>query len=102
MIEKKPIQVNQDLILKLERLARISLDEEARAKLSVDLTEILEMVAKLDELELDDVEPLRHISPVRHLLREDAIKDQLSNEDALSNAPERDGPFFKVPKVIDR
>jgi len=102
MIEKKPLIVNRDLILKLERLARISLTEEARAGLSGDLQEILTMVAKLEELELDEIEPLRHISPVKHLLREDEIKDQLSNEEALANAPDRDGPFFKVPKVIDR
>lgn len=102
MIEKKPLVVDRDLILKLERLARISLSEEARASLSTDLEEILKMVAKLEELDLADVEPLRHISPVKHLLREDEVRDQLSNEEALANAPEHDGPYFKVPKVIKR
>ena len=94
------MQIDRDLILKLENLARLELSEGERERLGVDLTNILSMVEKLKELDTSNVVPLVYISDAQNMLREDEIRQQVTNEEALSNAPEKSGPYFKVPKVI--
>ena len=94
------MKIDKKLILKLDKLARLELSEKEREKIQGDLNNILKMVEKLDELDTADVEPLLHISDGENILRADEIKNQLSKEEALSNAPDSDGQYFKVPKVI--
>jgi aspartyl-tRNA(Asn)/glutamyl-tRNA(Gln) amidotransferase subunit C len=55
---------------------------------------------KLNELNLDNIEPRLFMSEEINVLREDEIKGSISREDALKNAPFHDDQFFKVPKVI--
>jgi len=95
------MNIDRDLILKLENLARLELSEEERTRLQGDLGEILNMVEKLKELDTDNVEPLIHISEELNVLRKDEVKNQVSRADALKNAPEKTDKYFKVPKVID-
>ncbi|MBK9015674.1 MAG: Asp-tRNA(Asn)/Glu-tRNA(Gln) amidotransferase subunit GatC [Saprospiraceae bacterium] len=95
------MKIDRDLILKLENLAKLELSEGERERLGVDLTNILQMVEKLKELDTSNVEPLTYISDAVNMLREDEIKGQVSNEQALFNAPEKNKPYFKVPKVIN-
>lgn len=57
---------------------------------------------KLNELDLKNVEPLLHMSEEVNVLREDEVKGSISREEALKNAAEHDGKFFKVPKVIKK
>ncbi|MCB0666263.1 MAG: Asp-tRNA(Asn)/Glu-tRNA(Gln) amidotransferase subunit GatC [Saprospiraceae bacterium] len=96
------IKVDDALILKLENLARLQLNQSERASLKEDLEAVLQMVEKLGEVDTEGVEPLRHITRAEADLREDTVKGQLTVEQALLNAPVREPPFFKVPKVIDR
>ncbi len=95
------MQIDKELILKLETLARLELSDVERDKLQGSLNDILKMVEKLDELDTEGVEPLVYINEDAHVLRDDVVKNELSREDALSNAPSQNGVFFKVPKVID-
>lgn len=95
------MQVDKTLILKLEKLARLKLSESERGKIQGDLNNILQMVGKLEELDLDGVEPLIYINEEVNVLRADEIKHQVDREAALSNAPDRNDEHFKVPKVID-
>ena len=57
-------------------------------------------VEKLNELDLENVEPLLHMSGEVNVLREDEIEGSVSRSEALKNAPLHDEQFFKVPKVI--
>jgi aspartyl-tRNA(Asn)/glutamyl-tRNA(Gln) amidotransferase subunit C len=94
------MQIDRDLILKLENLAKLELSEEERQRLGHDLTNILAMVEKLESLDTSNVEPLVYISDMENQLRNDEIKGQVSNEAALSNAPDANKPYFQVPKVL--
>jgi aspartyl-tRNA(Asn)/glutamyl-tRNA(Gln) amidotransferase subunit C len=58
-------------------------------------------MAKMNELNTDNVEPLAHCLPITNVLREDQIKESLGTDKTLANAPQRDGEFFKVPKILD-
>ena len=95
------MEVDRALILKLENLARLELSETERVKLTGSLNDILQMVDKLNELNTEGVEPLVYINEDVNVWREDVVNHQLDRRDALKNAPDSDGTFFKVPKVID-
>ena len=82
------------------KLARLSVTDAQVAKFSTQLTSILSYVAKLSEVNVEGVEPLAHPIPLHNVLREDVALPSLSVEVALANAPSKDEPFFKVPKVI--
>lgn len=94
------MQVDDKLVLRLEKLARLKLSEEERAQIQGDLNEILTMVDKLQEINTDDTVPLTYINEEVNVLREDKISNQATREAALKNAPKEDGTYFKVPKVI--
>ncbi|GAB5550696.1 MAG: Asp-tRNA(Asn)/Glu-tRNA(Gln) amidotransferase subunit GatC [Saprospiraceae bacterium] len=95
------MQIDNTLISKLENLARLELSEKERQKIQQDLNAILEMVAKLESLETNEVEPLVYLNPDVNVWRKDEVKHQVDQAAALKNAPNQDGTYFKVPKVID-
>ena len=95
------MQIDTALISRLERLARLQLDDPERAQLTADLQSILDMVDKLRELDTTGVEPLIYLNDTENVLREDAVGQHLTAAGALQNAPKHDGQFFRVPKVIE-
>ena len=96
------MQVNDALIENLAKLSRLSFDEKEKQVIKKDLEQMIGFVDKLKELDTTGVEPLLHMSDSVNVLREDEIKDSVSREQALKNAPETDGTFFRVPKVIKK
>lgn len=94
------MKIDESLILKLEQLARLQLSTAERTAIQNDLNRILEMVEKLEELNTEGVEPLTYINEDVNVLREDVVRGQTDRADALRNAPDQDGEYFRVPKVI--
>lgn len=82
------------------RLARIALDAEESARYSGELEGVLNLVATLEELDLSEVEPTRHVVHIDTPFREDAPGETLVRERTLANAPSDDGESFIVPKVV--
>ncbi len=95
------MQIDDTLILRLENLARLELSAAERTKMQGSLTDILTMVEQLNTLDTEGVEPLIYINEDVNVWREDTVNHQLDRRNALRNAPDSDGTFFKVPKVID-
>ena len=95
------MQIDQQLISRLEKLARLQLDEAQREQFAGDLTRILDMVDKLKELNTEGVEPLIYLGEETNPMREDEAKGEWTTEAALQNAPKSDGTFFRVPKMIE-
>jgi len=93
--------IDEETVKHVEELAEVSLTDEERKELAGDLDRILDYVNKLQELDTEDVEPLRHILEVENVVREDDPGNTLPHEEVFKNAPDRDGNFFKVPRVID-
>lgn len=92
--------VDDDLVLRLADLAKLDVSDHRLGKLRDDLTRILAMVEKLNELDLDKVEPLRYVTPVEQALRPDRTGEHLDRTRAMANAPASDGVFFRVPRVM--
>jgi aspartyl-tRNA(Asn)/glutamyl-tRNA(Gln) amidotransferase subunit C len=95
------MKIDDALILRLENLSRLELSAAERTKLQGSLTNILTMVEQLNTLDTEGVEPLVYINEDVNVWREDVVNHQLTRQEALKNAPDSDGSFFKVPKVID-
>ncbi|CAH1000135.1 Glutamyl-tRNA(Gln) amidotransferase subunit C [Neolewinella maritima] len=92
--------VDDALVLRLAKLAKLAPAPERVDQLRGDLVRILAMVEKLDDLDLQDVKPLRYVTEVEHALRPDEVGDHIDRSVALANAPDSDGEYFKVPRVI--
>ncbi len=85
----------------LAHLARIQLSPEELQRFSGQLDEILAYVEKLKKAKTEGAPPTSHVLPLTNVFREDKLQPSLSNEAALANAPSREGPYFKVPQIID-
>lgn len=96
-----PQRIDAEQVRKVAKLARLQLTEVEIDEFTDQLGAILGYVEKMNELETDDVEPLAHCLAIGNVFRADEIKPSLGTDRALTNAPERDGPFFKVPKILD-
>lgn len=97
MAEQK---ITLDQVRHVAKLSRLALDEGRLEKFSAQLGSILGYVAKISEADVAGVEPMAHALPVRNVFREDVVEPSLPREKVLQNAPDSDGPFFKVPKII--
>ena len=96
------MQVNDDLIDKLATLARLEFNAGEKEEIKKDLTRILDFVEKINELDLENVEPLIFMSSEVNVMREDEVKVEITREEALLNAPKHDSDYFKAPKVIGK
>ena len=81
-------------------LARLRLSPEEESPLAMELDAILGYMDKLNQLNTDHVEPFKHEISLKPL-REDQVTNRPDTESLLANAPDRDGTFFKVPKIIE-
>ena len=81
-------------------LSRLDLSMEEKKLYGDQLSKILEYAKMLDELDTGDVPPTAHVMPLKNVYREDRVGEHLPLEKALQNAPERDGNFFKVPRIV--
>lgn len=95
-----PETIDMDQVRKIARLSRIELSDEQLATFGKQLAGILEYFDKLQELDTENVVPMVHAQEIHNVLADDQPHKSLSSDEALANAPERDGDFFKVPKVI--
>ena len=95
------MKVNNKLVEHLAHLSRLDFDDDSKEKMKFDFEKILDFVAKLEEVDTDNVEPLSYMSSELNVLREDKVKQELTQEQALHNAPVNDTDYIRIPKVID-
>jgi len=88
-------------VKEVAELARLDFKEDEIEKFRSQFENILNFISKLDELDIDDVKPTIHVLDISTPLREDEVKDWISQDQALKNAPQTEDGFFAVPKVIE-
>jgi aspartyl-tRNA(Asn)/glutamyl-tRNA(Gln) amidotransferase subunit C len=82
-------------------LARLRLTEAEENELTAQLDAILAYMDKLNEIDTSNVAPFSHATDKINAFREDKVTNQPDADALLANAPDRDGTFFKVPKIIE-
>ncbi len=95
------MKIDKNSIKKIAHLARLEFDESSAEKMSKDMSQILDWIEKLNELNTDNVEPLTTMSSEVNVMREDKVGSHLDHEAGLKNAPKRDSDYFRVPKVME-
>ena len=89
-------------VRRIAQLARLRLGPDEEQRLAVQLSAILDHVAELSKLDVTGVEPMTHaLAGDQPPLRDDVVRPSLPPEDALANAPGREGTCFKVPRIIE-
>jgi aspartyl-tRNA(Asn)/glutamyl-tRNA(Gln) amidotransferase subunit C len=94
------MQINEALIRRIAQLSKLEFEGQELQQIQQDLTQILNFVDKLNELDTAGVEPLIHIVEEVNHLREDVVKQEITHKEALLNAPKKDSDYFRVPKVL--
>jgi aspartyl-tRNA(Asn)/glutamyl-tRNA(Gln) amidotransferase subunit C len=96
------MKIDNDIVDKIAHLARLEFENEAKEQIIKDMNNMLALVGKLDELNTSNIEPLIYMSEEVNSLREDIVKQEITQDEALKNAPKHDSDYFKVPKVIEK
>ena len=94
MIERKDVE-------HVARLARLALTDDELERMREQLNGILAYIEKLNELDTEGVEPTSHAVPMLNVMRDDEPGPCLPRDEALANAPDRAGDFFRVPRIIE-
>ena len=95
-----PEPITPDTVRHVARLSRLAIAEDRVELYATQLESILGYVAQIEKADVAGVAPMAHAVPLSNVLRDDAVEPSLPVEQVLQNAPDTDGPFFKVPKII--
>lgn len=106
------MSITEKDVIYVADLANLELTAEERSRFAKDLTSILEYIGRLNELDTTQVPPMAQISDrystgtggnrFAYAQRDDVIQPCLAHDAAMQNAPNTDGSFFKVPRVIEK
>ena len=95
-------KIDEGQVRHIGHLSRLKPTDDEVHLFSEQLSAIVEYMDQLDEVDTADVPPTAHALPVHNVFREDEPHRSLDPDQALANAPQREGSFFAVPKVLDQ
>lgn len=95
------MSITRDDVAYIANLARLQPDESQTEQLMKDMNSILEYMNQLNQVDTSNVEPLNHVIDIPPDYRKDIALPPLDHDMALSNAPDADTDYFRVPKVIE-
>ena len=95
------MQITDETIEYVGILAKLELSDEEKEQAKEDMTNMLDYVGKLNELDTEGVEPMSHTFSVNNVFREDVVTNGDDRENMLANAPEKKDGAYKVPRTFD-
>ncbi|WP_188455112.1 Asp-tRNA(Asn)/Glu-tRNA(Gln) amidotransferase subunit GatC [Virgibacillus oceani] len=93
--------ISKDQVKHVANLARLAITDEEAEKFTNQLSSIIKYAEQLNELDTDGVEPTTHVLDLKNVLRKDEPKEWITQEDALKNAPDKKGDYFRVPSILE-
>jgi len=94
--------IDRETVDKIANLARLELAEGEKEEMIMDMSQILDFMAKLNEIDTAGVEPLVYMTNEINVFREDVVKQEITTEEGLKNAPKHTDDYFLVAKVIEK
>jgi aspartyl-tRNA(Asn)/glutamyl-tRNA(Gln) amidotransferase subunit C len=94
------MSLTREEVLKVAKLSMLEFKESEVVNLQNELNDILNFVSKLDEANVEGIEPLEQVNELVNVFREDEIKESLPREEAVKNAPESVEGTFVVPRTV--
>lgn len=95
------MEISQDDVAHVAKLARLEVSEDETAVFARQLSAILTHIDQLKRVDTAGVEPTATVLPSDNVFREDEVRPSLTPEQALSNAPDQEDGFFRVPKILE-
>lgn len=95
------MSIDQNTAAKVAKLARIKVEADALPALAQEFNTILGFIEQLNEVDVEGIEPMTSVTPMRLKRREDVVTDGGMAETVMSNAPDAREGFFAVPKVVE-
>ena len=95
------MSVDQGTVRRIAHLARVAVEDKEIEHLQGEINAILSFVEDLAAVDVEGVEPMTSVMPMRLRLRADEVTDGFIADDVVANAPEREDHFFVVPKVVE-
>jgi len=95
------MDISKETVQYVANLARIKLTDQELEKFSHQLNDILRYIDQLNEVNISKIPPTAHVLPIKNVKRKDNLNKSFRNKEILKNAPQKEGNFFKVPKVIE-
>ena len=95
------MSIDKDTAAKVAKLARIKVEEDQLEALAGEFNAVLGFIEQLNEVDVEGVEPMVSVTPMRLKRREDVVTDGGMQDKILSNAPDAREGFFAVPKVVE-
>ena len=95
------MSLDKDTVRRIAFLARVRVPEDALEPLVGELNKIIGWVEQLSEVDTEGIEPMTSVAEITLPLRTDEVTDGNYSERVLANAPDSDGRFYAVPKVVD-
>jgi aspartyl-tRNA(Asn)/glutamyl-tRNA(Gln) amidotransferase subunit C len=95
------VKISKEEVSYVAHLARLEFNEEETGTFTSQLNDILLYMEKLNLADTAGVEPISHATALSNAFRDDVVQESLSEENALANAPDRQGGCFRVPKVVE-
>lgn len=95
------MSIDLDTAARVAKLARIRVEEDALPALAEEFNTILGFIEQLNEVDVEGVEPMTSVTPMRLKRREDVVNDGDQQQKVLANAPDAREGFFAVPKVVE-
>jgi aspartyl-tRNA(Asn)/glutamyl-tRNA(Gln) amidotransferase subunit C len=92
--------ISREEVVYIAGLARLTLKEEEIELYSKQLSDILGYIDQLNELDVENVEPMTHVLDMINVMREDKHLPSLSRDEVMANAPDHNGEHFRVPRVV--
>jgi aspartyl-tRNA(Asn)/glutamyl-tRNA(Gln) amidotransferase subunit C len=92
-------KIDKNTVDRLAHLARLEFADQEKDRIVNEMNRMLTFIEKLNELDTEHVEPLIYMNDEVNVLREDVAKETITQKEALSNAPQKDSDYFRVPKV---
>ena len=86
---------------RIAQLAKLEFNAEEKTAVLKDMNRMVDFINKLEEVDTTGVEPLTYLLDEKTTLRTDLVKQEISQAEALKNAPDKDSDYIKVPNVMN-
>lgn len=95
------MKITREQVEHVANLARLNLTEEEKEQMTSDMEAIIEFANRINELNIEDINPTAHVIPINNVFREDVINPSFPREELLSNAPNQQNGCFSVPRIVE-
>ncbi|GMQ56872.1 Asp-tRNA(Asn)/Glu-tRNA(Gln) amidotransferase subunit GatC [Vallitalea sediminicola] len=95
------MKITKEQVEHVANLARLNLTEEEKEQMTTDMEVIIEFANRINEINIDNINPTAHIIPINNVFREDIVNPSFSRDELLSNAPNRANGCFSVPRIVE-